>query len=240
MEDGPDGRLDSITIINIESESLHTRTLQCPLCLCTEVQLLYKSLRKNLKRDYITCLGCKLVFVPASYHLGRQEERGRYLQHNNDIHDPDYRVFLSRLSEQILPYLAPGFSGLDYGAGPGPALAAMLGEKGCEMSIYDPHFHRDTSVLRAVYDFIVCTETAEHFSNPASDFALLNNLLTPGGLLGLMTSVFYEHIDFENWYYRLDPTHLNFYTPETMEWIARRWDWAVWSPVENVYLFRKP
>ena len=201
---------------------------------------MYKSLRKNLERDYITCLGCKLVFVPASFHLGKKDERRRYLQHNNDIDDPGYRVFLSRLSEQILPYLVPGFNGLDYGAGPGPALAAMLGEEGYPTRIYDPHFHRDTSVLRAVYDFIVCTETAEHFSNPARDFELLNNLLTPGGLLGLMTSVLYEQIDFENWYYRLDPTHLSFYTPETMEWIARRWDWVVWSPVENVYLFRKP
>ena len=232
--------MDSITGINTESEIALTRTLRCPLCLCSEVQLVYKSSRKNLERDYISCLGCDLVFVPSSFHLGREQEKERYLQHRNDINDPDYRGFLSRLSEQVLPYLTQGFSGLDYGAGPGPALAAMLEEKGYEMKIYDPHFHQDASVLETVYDFIVCTETAEHFSSPARDFSLLNSLLAPGGLLGVMTSVLYKQINFQNWYYRLDPTHLSFYTPETMKWIGKRWDWLVCSPVENVYLFRKP
>ena len=56
----------------------------------------------------------------------------------------------------------------------------------------------------------------------------------------LISNVVAKQIDFQNWYYRLDPTHLSFYTPETMKWIGKRWDWLVCSPVENVYLFRKP
>ena len=45
---------------------------------------------------------------------------------NNDPSDPDYRKFLSRLSNALLPHLKIRSQGLDFGAGPGPALALSL------------------------------------------------------------------------------------------------------------------
>ena len=50
-------------------------------------------------------------------------------------------------------------SGLDFGAGPGPALAAMMSEDGFDVAIYDPFFQPDAEALQRKYDFITSTET---------------------------------------------------------------------------------
>ena len=55
---------------------------------------------------------------------------------------------------------------------PVPALAAMLTEAGHRMALYDPFFAPDPAPL-AVYDFVTCTEAAEHFHHPAAEFARL-------------------------------------------------------------------
>ena len=113
-------------------------------------------------------------------------------------------------------------------------------KNGHKIDLYDPYFHPDRSVLARFYDFVVCSETAEHFVNPKTDFDQIYNLLVPGGMLGIMTSVYYDSIHFPDWYYINDPTHVSFYSPETMGWIATHWNWEFWTPTENVYLFRKP
>ena len=83
-----------------------------------------------MSRDFVHCQVCDLVSVPRRFHVGAEAERQRYLEHNNDPDDPDYRAFLDRLWTQMKPRLDPGAKGLDYGAGPGPALAAMMAEDG--------------------------------------------------------------------------------------------------------------
>jgi hypothetical protein len=51
-------------------------------------------------------------------------------------------VFSASLAGPLLARLAPASQGLDYGCGPGPALAAMLAEAGHAVALYDPLFHR--------------------------------------------------------------------------------------------------
>jgi len=46
-------------------------------------------------------------------------------------------------------------------------------------------------------------------------------------------------IDFKEWWYHRDATHVCFYRQETMEWIARRFGWRVVFPLKNVILFQK-
>ena len=62
--------------------------------------------------------------------------------------------------------------GLDFGCGPGPALANMMQSDGYEMEIYDPFFFPNKDALSKKYDFITCTETAEHFFNPHDELNL--------------------------------------------------------------------
>ncbi len=189
---------------------------------------------------YHRCDRCALVFLDPAAHLDAARERARYETHENDAADPGYRAFLDRLAVPLAARLDLGARGLDYGSGPGPTLSVMLGERGFPTAVYDPFFAPDEEVLRATYDFVTCTETAEHFFEPAVEFERFDALLRPGGWLGLMTGLFTEDIDFETWWYVRDPTHVAFYAPETLRWIAGRFAWDLETPADNVALFRKP
>jgi len=211
----------------------------CPLCMAAGGKPIHVQRDKIVHREFILCGTCCLVFVPSKFHITTEEQIDRYLSHNNDPNDPDYRAFLSRLSDEMRPYFVPGATVLDYGCGPGPALAAMLGEANLLVSIYDPYFVPDESLLNKQYDFVTCTETVEHFTDPRSDFATLDTMLKPGGLLGVMTGMLENLEDFPEWYYHRDPTHISFYNKHTMSWIAKRYGWEETFPRDNVVLFRK-
>ena len=211
----------------------------CPLCRVVDTVFYYRSKLKNLERIFLRCVKCDLIFVPKQFHVNCIAQKARYLQHNNDPDDADYRAFLSRLSNELIPLLAKGSKGIDYGAGPGPALALMLKEEGFKMSTFDVFFQPDVSVLSDKYDFVVCTETVEHFAAPEREFRIFDSILKPGGLIGIMTSLFTEEIDFGNWYYQRDPTHIAFYTVNTMKVIAERFNWEMCSPAANVIVFKK-
>jgi SAM-dependent methyltransferase len=207
----------------------------CPLCGSdrTEVFLTVTG------RDYLRCPDCALRFLDPAHHPDRALEEAEYRRHRNDPDDPGYRAFLARLAEPLIAALPEHAQGLDYGCGPGPALAAMLREAGHRVALYDPVFAPDARVLEAVYDFVTCTETAEHFHDPAREFARLDMLLRPGGILALMTQFQSDEARFANWNYRRDPTHVVFYREETLRWIASHHDWDCVFPRRNVALMRK-
>ena len=186
------------------------------------------------------CAECDLVFVPPPFHVDTDSERERYLSHNNQIWDRSYRQFLGKLWRELYPKLAVGMSGLDFGAGPGPALAAMMSEDGFDVAIYDPFFQPDAEALQRKYDFITCTETVEHFKRPRDEFNLLISLLRPGGWRGIMTGMLDNRDGFHGWYYHLDPTHIVFYSTTTMRWVSEWLGCTVEMPAKNVALFRKP
>ncbi|HMB11641.1 methyltransferase domain-containing protein [Saliniramus sp.] len=208
----------------------------CPLCRSESAQ----GFVTVAGRDYYRCPLCALRFLDPAHHPDRETERACYALHENNPEDPRYRAFLARLAAPLLAELSPDASGLDYGSGPGPALAAMLREAGHRVALYDPLFAPDTGALQTTYDFVTCTETAEHFHDPASEFARLDALLRPGGLLGLMTIFQNDDARFASWHYRRDPTHVVFYREETMHWIANRFGWHCTIPRPDVVLMRKP
>ncbi len=123
---------------------------------------------------------------------------------------------------------------------PGPALAAMLREAGHMMGLYDPLFAAEPAPLSGLYDFIACTETAEHFHKPAEEFDRLGAMLRPGGWLAIMTCFQTDDALFANWHYRKDPTHVVFYRRTTFDVIAKQRGWRCESPVKDVALLQKP
>jgi len=205
----------------------------CPLCGGSDVHEL-----ANVRgRPYFTCATCGLVHLLPSLRLGAEAERAHYETHRNEVTDAGYRAFLGRLAEPLMERLAPSARGLDYGSGPGPALAAMLGERGFPTAVFDPFFAPDVAPLLDTYDFVTCTEAFEHFFRPGDELLRLGRLLRPGGILAVMTEVLDEGVDFETWWYRRDPTHVSFYRPRTLEWIATSRGWSLESPGRNVLLF---
>lgn len=212
----------------------------CPLCRADSASPLFRGGKASGFRDFLHCEYCDLVFVPRAQLLDAAGQKARYLEHNNDVDDPEYRKFLRRMYDELRPHLRTGGKGLDYGAGPGPALQQMMLEDGFEAQVYDIYFHPDRTVLAQSYDFVTCTETVEHFDDPIGELERINGLLMPGGCLGVMTGMLESWDDFPDWYYHRDPTHVNFFSRETMRWIANRFCWTEQFPRDNVALFRKP
>lgn len=189
--------------------------------------------------DYWRCAACEASFLDPGQIPSWRDASAYYLRHENDADDPGYRRFLARLAEPLLARLAPRSRGLDYGCGPGPALAAMLREAGHRMTVYDPLFRPDPAALEQAYDFITCTEVIEHFHHPAEEFERLDRLLRPGGWLGLTTCFQTEDSRFAGWHYRRDPTHVVFYREATLRHVAAARGWSCEITVKDVALMRK-
>lgn len=207
----------------------------CPLCAAPADPFLTID-----GRGYFRCPACELRFLDPARRPSAAEEHVHYLHHENDPDDPRYRRFLSKLADPLLERLPCASHGLDYGCGPGPALAAMLREAGHEVALHDPFFAPDQSSLAGTYDFVACTEVAEHFHNPARDFTRLRGLVRPGGWLAVMTCFQTDDARFADWHYRKDPTHVVFYRAETFRHLAREWGWFCEIPVKDVVLMRRP
>ena len=191
-------------------------------------------------REYWRCPTCAARFLAPDQRPSAADEYAHYLHHRNDPDDPRYRHFLSKLADPLLARLAPGARGLDYGCGPGPALASMLREAGHEMALFDPFFAPDPAPLGTLHDFVTCTETAEHFHDPHGEFVRLRGLVRPGGLLALMTCFQTDDARFAGWHYRKDPTHVVFYRAATFRHLARAWGWRCDIPVKDVVLMQRP
>ncbi|MEX2361472.1 MAG: class I SAM-dependent methyltransferase [Gammaproteobacteria bacterium] len=209
--------------------------LDCPLCGARSSTRLAVS-----SGDYRHCNDCDFVFLEPAQRPSAKAERAYYGTHDNRVDDPAYRRFLSQLADPLLARLAPGAGGLDFGAGPGPALAAMLTERGHPTDIYDVFFAPDTAVLDRAYDFVTCTEVVEHLHAPAREFGLFGSLLARGGWLGLMTELRPPLAAFPAWYYHRDPTHVSFYSEATMRWLARAYGWEIDLMQPRVIIFRVP
>lgn len=208
----------------------------CPLCRSAATRHLLRA----EGRDYWCCGRCEARFLDPRHHTSPEAERAYYLQHENDPGDPGYRRFLSKLAEPLLARLPAGARGLDYGCGPGPALAAMLAEAGHETALYDPFFHPDPAPLARCYDFVACSEAAEHFHRPAEEFERLTGMVRPGGWLAVMTCFQTDDRRFQDWHYRRDPTHVVFYREATLRHLAAAYGWRCEIPVKDVALLQRP
>ena len=195
-----------------------TGETHCPLCAGHENSHYFTDKR----RSYLGCGGCGLVFVSPASYLTRAAERAEYELHQNSINDPGYRAFLARFMDPLVQRLAPGARGLDFGCGPGPALAHMLREAGFEVALYDSFYAPDERVLGGHYDFICATEVVEHLHRPGVELARLWSLLRPGGWLGIMTKLVRDRRAFASWHYKNDPTHVCFFSADTWRWWARQ------------------
>lgn len=209
---------------------------QCTICRSTELGLL--AIIKGI--PYWRCHSCLGTIMEPGHWPDLTREKAIYDLHNNDSTDPAYQQFLSRLAKPLIGRLEPGSAGLDFGCGPGPALADMMTGAGLEMTVYDPIYFPGKAVLECQYDFITCTEVAEHLHDPLGTFVCLDRCLLPGGWLGLMTCFQTDDSKFANWHYRRDPTHVVFYREATLAILASRFGWQMEVPCKNVALFYKP
>lgn len=190
--------------------------MTCSLCRANRLN----SFSQNQHRVYLRCERCDLIQVPAEFHLSLEDEKSHYGTHENNPDDLGYRAFLDRLCEPLAALLRPQSSGLDFGCGPGPTLCKLMEERGHKVFNYDPHFSDDPSALEGRYDFVTMTEVVEHLRDPAQEIVRAWGLLNDSGYLAVMTQMTDEVVDFDQWYYQRDPTHICFWSKSTMRWLA--------------------
>ena len=188
----------------------------CPLCHSDDTGSYYKDRR----RVYVNCRSCNLIFVPKAYHLSPEREKARYDLHRNSPNDAGYRSFLQGILNPTIEIVPLGSRGLDYGSGPEPVLTEMFREQGYRMESYDIHYADNPAVLKEKYDFLVCNETVEHFSQPRKEWERFPQLIGPDGIVAVRTELMHASRDFSKWHYIRDETHICFYSKETFQWLA--------------------
>ena len=190
----------------------------CPLCHSDSSGFHQSELH------YLKCNHCQAVFMQADSRLDQAQEKLRYLDHNNDVNDAGYQGFVSPIVDAVLHQHTPDQVGLDFGAGTGPVIAKLLSDNNFNIRLYDPFFHNDDPrLLEQQYDYIVCCEVMEHFYHPDKEFSLLKSLLKPNGRLYCMTDLYHDEIDFPNWYYQKDNTHVFFYHQASLNYIKQHY-----------------
>ncbi len=212
---------------------MEKKNFHCPLCKNKKTT----PFAKGENRYYYHCPYCDLVFVPSCYFVSHEEEKAKYDHHQNSLDNTGYVNFLNRLLIPLQEYLPKDARGLDFGCGPGPTLHLLMEKAGYSMKLYDYFYAPDQTVFAQKYDFITSTEVIEHLHHPLEELEKLWACLKENGVLGLMTAFRVE--DFANWYYKRDLTHIAFYTPKTLQWIADYFDAELIIPQSGVAILRK-
>lgn len=190
----------------------------CPLCCFDSGTRL--TTKPAPGGSYLHCPRCDLIYATPAGILPPDQERERYLLHNNTPENRGYVEFLTGfLEEAVLPFSSGGRA-LEFGSGPGPVLAGLLEDRGFRVSVYDPFFYPRESLLEERYHLITATEVMEHVSRARQTWRLLEELLLPGGVLAVMTHFHPGPQAFAQWWYHRDPTHIRFYSSRTLEWIC--------------------
>lgn len=190
----------------------------CPVCGRAGTEAL-----KFPVASYRRCEACGSVYLEPEYFLSPEEERSRYLKHENSLEDSGYRKYLEAFLDGILEHEAVEADSIsqvfDYGSGPEPALVMLLRQRGFTAEGWDPYFNTAGQGFEGGADLVTCLEVAEHFHEPRNDFQSLAVTARPNGLVAVATHpVSSDRVqverDFPAWWYRQDPTHVVFYTRE--------------------------
>lgn len=208
--------------------------MKCKICN----EATYELNDKQFDIVYHRCTRCGFIYEDPKFHLNLNDEKSEYDSHNNSIENDGYVNMFRRFIEAFEPYLK-GKRILEYGSGPEPVLSELLRQGGYEVTSFDPFFLPDTNYLNKTYDLITSTEVFEHFVNPIEEIEKLLSLINKGGILAIMTQFPKDDTHFLNWWYRRDITHISFYTIESFEYIAAKYNLEIVFKNEKDYMIFK-
>jgi 2-polyprenyl-3-methyl-5-hydroxy-6-metoxy-1,4-benzoquinol methylase len=206
--------------------------MKCSLCNSSVSQTFVSQ-----QREYYKCNTCFAIGMNPHFFPSTEKEISRYQNHNNNVNDIGYQNFVKPIVENVLTQFNPTDIGLDFGCGTGPVITKLLRDKQYTINTYDPFFDNNIDALNTTFNYIVCCEVIEHFHHPYKEFKLLKSLLQPNGKLFCMTAIYNENIDFENWYYKNDETHVFFFHKNTFEWLKNEFGFSKVSIENRLIIF---
>ncbi len=209
--------------------------MQCPLCHSNNTSNHFKDKR----RDYFQCAQCQLIYVPQNQHISTEAEKQRYDKHENNLNDTGYINHLQHFIAPLKKHISKSNKGLDFGSGPNPVFAEVMRKDGYEINIYDLFYANRPEVLQEKYDYITVCEVIEHLKQPDETLSVLVEQLNKQGHLAIMTQLYHSKIEFKNWWYKNDPTHIGFFSKDTFQWISTNWKLKIQHLSKNVIILQK-
>lgn len=230
--------------------SSETPRISCPLCAQSTATLFYTETRsvpwhlyapeadRSAGLRFFRCELCALIYKDPAIRPTPEQARSHYIKHNNDPQEPGYRAHLAALLDPVAARVPPGASGLDYGSGPTLSLEPLAHELGLRCISFDPLFAgRPELLIDGGYDFVLCCEVVEHFTDPRAEFVRLARLIGPTGILAIKTLLVPEA--FADWWYQRDPTHVCFFSQRTFQAVAELTGLAVVWQCGGTVLFQR-
>ena len=191
-------------------------------------------------QKYYNCEDCNFIFIDENHLISKEEELEEYELHENTIENEGYvRMFERFMEEGLYPYVNPPKRVLDFGCGPGPVLSELMKRKGYEVEVYDIFYAPQKP--EGTFDMVTSTEVFEHFINPSKDIELIVSFMKKGAYLSVMTQYHPKDDEkFAKWWYNREPSHISFYTEETFEYIASKYNLElVYNNGKNISVFIK-
>ena len=191
--------------------------MRCSLCESSKTEIWTAE-----GRSYCSCNSCGLVRVLPEFFPDREEEKKRYLHHNNTLENKGYVEYLENfMASAIFPFVKRGSRILDFGSGPVPVLASLLEKKGYNAVPFDPYFYPGKEWKKEIFDSVVSVEVFEHLKNPWKAIKEISRVLLNGGILAVRTLLHNgDRNSFVSWWYIKDFTHITFYREKTFDFIA--------------------
>lgn len=191
----------------------------CKLCGYSDC-MLYLS---DKKRNFHHCPNCRLVFVPQENWIRFDDERRRYELHTNTQEHEGYLQFLGKIAHVIDQKFNTNDLILDFGSGKSAVLSEILQKKhGFKCDSYDPLFNLPLKSNELKYDVIILCEVIEHLRQINNEIELIRKHLSENGAVIISTKFYPEKEYFRCWWYKEDPTHINFFRLETLSYIANK------------------
>lgn len=211
---------------------------ECKICQATT------NVIKDSKKEliYYRCTSCGFISLNDESILNSTQEKEQYDLHNNGFESKGYvQMFEDFIDLAIEPYLGDIETALEFGSGPGPVLSKLLENRGLEVDIYDLYYSPLKVYECKVYDLITSTEVFEHLQKPLDILELLVKHTNKNGYIVLMTKFPpKDDKEFLAWWYRRDPTHISFFTPESFEVMAEKVGLKVLKTInQNIVVFQK-
>lgn len=209
---------------------LHTKTQSCPLCLNTETKPYYHHINsKNKPRTFYFCPECQGVFRDSAQFLSSAREKSRYEDHKNDLQDVRYLNYLQESLGIFKNHIPPQTIGLDFGCGPSKGFEFLSQKENFRIYSWDKYFYPDFPLdPQTKFDFIICQEVVEHFTEPKKEFELLFKMLKDNGQIFIRTEAYPENPnEFVKWYYKDDPTHVFFYNTDVFKNLGQKMQFQV-------------
>lgn len=208
--------------------------------ICKETTRTIKDSKKEL--SYYRCDACGFVFLDDRQRVDKVKEKAQYDSHNNGFENQGYvQMFEDFIELAISPYLMTIKTALEFGSGPGPVLSKLLENRGLAVDIYDLYYAPAKVYEGKTYDLISSTEVFEHLQKPLEILELLAKHTNEQGYIVLMTKFPpKEDKAFLAWWYRRDPTHISFFTPQSFEIMAQKVGLKVLKTInQNIVIFQK-